>query len=203
VKEKATDTMVVRSVLSHRHEQILCNESVWFWIPDSIEVPYASTCKSNVAASLPQNQISCYKILLQFRGRLTAKSFVLSQSFAKNFLRTLKRINLHLKKALRFLGIVEFAFLERRRFILTTYLITISQISFLSFIHSQTQLFVSIASPPWQTDLLLTRYRTCLCKIAFFWWLTPFDILVLGQTYSKHIWEGCSEGWPGIWSNST
>jgi hypothetical protein len=31
----------------------------------------------------------------------------------------------------------------------------------------------SIASPPWRTDLLLTRYRTCLCKIAFFW-LTPF-----------------------------
>jgi hypothetical protein len=26
VKEKATDTMVVRSVLSHRHLQILCNE---------------------------------------------------------------------------------------------------------------------------------------------------------------------------------
>jgi hypothetical protein len=33
-------------------------------------------------------------------------------------------------------------------------------------------LFVSIASPPWRTDLLLTRYRTCLCKIAFFYgWL--------------------------------
>jgi hypothetical protein len=28
VKEKATDTMVVRSVLSHRHQQILCDESV-------------------------------------------------------------------------------------------------------------------------------------------------------------------------------
>ena len=28
VKEKATDTMVVRSVLSRRHQQILCHESV-------------------------------------------------------------------------------------------------------------------------------------------------------------------------------
>jgi hypothetical protein len=28
VKEKATDTMVVRSVLSHCHQQILCDESV-------------------------------------------------------------------------------------------------------------------------------------------------------------------------------
>jgi hypothetical protein len=28
VKEKATDTMVVRSVLRHRHQQILCDESV-------------------------------------------------------------------------------------------------------------------------------------------------------------------------------
>jgi hypothetical protein len=85
VKEKATDTMVVRSVLSHRHQQILCDESVWFQIPDSIEVPYASTCKSNVAASLPQNHFSCFKILLQFCSWLTAKSFILFRSFANFF----------------------------------------------------------------------------------------------------------------------
>jgi hypothetical protein len=100
------------------------------WHPCRKIISLVSKYCYNFAAGLPQNHLSYSKVLPIF------------------FLQTLKRINLHLKKAIRFLGILEFAFLECRRFILTTCLITISQISFLSFIHSQTQLFVSIASPP-------------------------------------------------------